>query len=500
MGHVLEIRGIKKRFPGVRALDWSENDVVRMGPGESWALAGENGAGKSTLTHILSGVYQKDGGEVLLQGKPYAPATVKDAWRAGVAEVLQEPGLIPSLTVAENLFVGREDRFTRFGIHQKRLLYKLAEEAMGDVCPHIDPRALASQLSLEDQKLVELSRALSLDPVLLIIDETSAALSRQSVQVLFDKMREVQRAGGVVIFVSHRFEEMFEHSEHLLVLKDGGFVTTRKTTETTPDQLSGLMVGREVATSKLREHPLGAADGPPLLEVRDLTSAGSFEGVSFEVRAGEILGIGGLAGAGQEEVLKCLFGDAPVTSGDVFLRGEKVDIKAPRDAIAMGFAYAPRNRDREGIILNHTIRENASLPSLPRMQRYGFIDRRREEASARQLISELMIKCQGPGDLCGNLSGGNRQKVVLARWVASDAKVLLLDNPTRGVDVGAKTEIYALLNTLTKKGIGIVMVSDELPELLQMSDRIIILRRGRISAEFTWEQNPTEHDIIGTMI
>lgn len=494
---MLEVSGIRKSFGGFRALDWKGEASVTFGAGQIWAIAGENGAGKSTLSHILAGIFRRDAGEVRLNGDHYAPRNIREAWNSGTAMVLQEPGLVSSLTVAENLFLGREKHYTTAFLQDPRRRRELAREVLSDLCSHVDPDTVARALSLEDQKLVELARALSLKPSVLIIDETSAALSGPNVETLYRKMREERDRGAVVLFISHRFEEMFEHSDHILVLKDGGLVATLKSSETTNEELSGLMVGREVSLA--RQHRTSRRP-ETLLEAKGLGVPGRFADVSFRVHAGEIVGIGGLAGAGQEDVLRALFGDHSRVEGTVALRGKEVRIDSPRDAIAQGLAFAPRNRDRDGLVLNHSVRENVALPLLGRLNRYGLVDANKEQRLVDDLVKELRIKCQRTTDACGSLSGGNRQKVVLARWIGTGASVLLLDNPTRGIDVGSKAEIYSLMGKLAKQGIGIVMVSDEMPELLGMSDRILILRRGRVSAQLENVESLSEHDLIRHMI
>jgi len=500
VSHILEIRGIKKHFPGVKALDWEADDVVRLGSGEIWGLVGENGAGKSTLIHILAGIYRHDCGQILLNGNPYSPRGFHEAQENGVAVILQEPGIIPSLTVGENLFIRRETVYSSFGIQNPHKRAKLAQELINDICPDMDVRTRAGDLTLEQQKLVELARALSADPKILIVDETSAAMTERNAQFLFEQIRQAKERGVLVILVSHRMEEIFDLCDQVLVLKDGKLVTTLSVEDTSPDELSSLMVGREIQFSGIRSRISHTDNRNVVLEVRQLSLPGSFENVSFVLREGEILGIGGLAGAGHEDILRVLFGDITSYLGDIILNGRKVRFLSPAQAISGGIGYAPKNRDKEGLILNHTIRGNIVLPIIRRLTETGFVKTRSEREVANRLVQDVGIKCQSANDQCISLSGGNRQKVVLSKWIASDSKLLLFDNPTRGVDVGAKAEIYRILDGLTKQGCSILMVSDDLPELIAVSDRILIFRRHALSAEFPGGQTTTEKDLITAMI
>lgn len=495
---VLKLTGIRKSFGAVRALCWNDVDTVRIGVGEVWAFAGENGAGKSTLAAILAGVIPMDAGSIEFADTPYAPASIAEARAAGIQIVFQEPALIPSLTVAENLFLGREKRFTRFGLRRHRSMTREARKLLADVCPHVDPSATARDLSLEDQKLVETARAVSTRPRCIIFDETTAAMSNRNTRLLLDLIARLKPTTAIII-VTHRTEEIFAVTDKLLVLKDGQYVRALDTAKTTPDELSNLMVGRDVDLHLRGDNGLKTATDI-LLDVEGLTVPGGVSDFSLRLSAGTIVGIGGLAGAGQERILRSLYGLDRSIAGIVKIRGRPYERRTPRRSIGLGILYAPKNRDREGLILTQKVRDNIVLSVLDRLSRAGLASRAREMGVASKLAAFLRIKTRSVEESCRTLSGGNRQKVVLAKLLATQGDIFLLDNPTRGIDIGARAEIYQLLNDLTAKGAGIVIVSDELQELLQMSDRIMLARNGAVSKTFERKDNPRESDLIRHMI
>jgi ribose transport system ATP-binding protein len=497
---VFRISAIRKSYGAVRALRWNEGEGCIIERGQVWAFAGENGAGKSTLAAILSGVIAADAGTITLCGQAYTPSSVLEARAAGVQLVFQEPALVPSLTVAENLLLGREAEFTRFGLRRNGLMNREARRMLADICPHVDPKAAARDLALEDQKLVETARAVSTKPRCIIFDETTAAMSSRNTRLLLDLIRRLKPDTAVIV-VTHRTEEIFEVTDKLLVLKDGRFVAVRDTQKTTPDALSNLMVGREVNLN-LREGMPAAADRPneTLLDVSGLTVDGGVSDFSLRLDRGRIIGIGGLAGAGQERILRALYGIDRASAGAILVKGAAYQGRSPRRSIRRGMLYSPKNRDREGLIMQQKVRENAVLSILSRLSKLGIASKRAETGVSNALKQRLNIKCRTVEESCRNLSGGNRQKVVLAKLLATEGDIFLLDNPTRGIDIGARAEIYRLMNDLTTKGSGIVLVSDELQELLQMSDDIVLIRDGKVSRTFKRQDNPQESDLIRYMI
>lgn len=519
---VLRMRGIKKAFPGVRAVDWDPDDELTVAPGEMRALAGENGAGKSTLVQILAGIHPMDAGEIHLDGQPFQPGPHVRTQPGLIGIILQEPGLIPTLTVADNLFIGRESLYRQGGILNMRLRDRLARDILAQVELDISPRTIVSSLSLEEQKLVELARALSLNPRVLVVDETSAALSLKAVQHLFALLKKAQGEGKAILFISHHLEEIFQYCDSVTVLKDGRLVTTLPVGETNPDHLSTLMVGREVLVP-VRERPSDTEQaeepGPeapdqeardpagdqtrrvPVLSVKGLTVPGVFEDVSFDVYPGEIVGIGGLVGAGGNEIGRALFGDLPVTVGRIQLDGRELNIRNPQAAVKAGIGYVPKERDKEGLILRFNITQNVTLPRLASfLTPFRFISRRKEQQAAREQIRDLGIRCRGERDICLHLSGGNRQKVVLSKWLTEPPRLLILCSPTRGVDVGAKGEIYRIIYSIADQGTAILLITDDLPELIGLSDRILIMRRARISAHLHRDDEPTEQRLIQYMV
>lgn len=498
METTFEITGIKKTFPGIVALNWEEDDSLVLKGGTIYALLGENGAGKSTLSKIIAGIYQHDGGRILLDGKDFLANNSKEARDLGVGIVLQETGLMDSLKVSENLLVRNEKSFSTAGIYSLHRQYAIASDMLKGVCPWIKPSALVRDLSLEDQKMVELARAVYVWPKILLIDETSAALSKENVTILFQKIQEAKKNGSIVIMVTHRMEEVFEICDQAVVMKDGKLVRMLPVKETDLNQLSHLMVGREVNVNKNRIRPscLDEPDNPSLLKGDNLTVKEKFHNLSFNLHRGEIIGIAGLNGGGKDEILPALFGEIPLTEGTLTLEGKEYHITTPDHSIRHGIAYVPKFRDRDGLMLRQSIKMNILLPMVSRIVRRGFLNPRREQEIAGRYSKELMVKCNTIQDACDTLSGGNRQKVILARWMAYGSKILLMDNPTRGIDIGARAEIYRLLNNLTSQGCGVLMVSDDLPEILSMSDRVMIIRRGEVSHKFDDVENLTEHDMI----
>lgn len=502
MSVVMEIKGIKKRFPGIVALNWDENDSIRFEGGVIYALLGENGAGKSTLSKIIAGIYRQDEGEILLDGVPFQPKNSKESREYGIGIVLQETGLIDVMKVSENLLVCEEHEFSTAGIYSIKKQHELASEMLKKVCPEIDAGTLVSQLSLEDQKMVELARAVSTWPKVLLIDETSASLSKENVNKLFDIIRQAKQEGVIVLMVTHRMEEVFDICDQAVILKDGRLIKMLPVAETNLDEVSKLMVGRAVNAAKMRERPdfLHDEDNPVMLKGVGLSSNGYFKNVSFDLHKGEIIGVAGLNGGGKDELLPALFGEIPLHEGFLELEGSPYKITSFRNSIDCGIAYLAKFRDRDGIMLRQPIAMNVLLPMYEDLSVNGFLNTNKEKQVCQTFIEELMVKCGSIQDTCDTLSGGNRQKVILARWIANGSRILLMDNPTRGIDVGARAEIYRLLNDLTAKGYSVLMVSDDLPEILSMCDQIIVIRRGEVSHHFMNAEQVTEHDILVNMI
>jgi ribose transport system ATP-binding protein len=475
----LEMRGISKRYPGVVALD----DVrLEVAPGEVHALVGENGAGKSTLMKILAGAEKRDAGEILLDGEPVTIDSPEEAMARGIGIIYQEFNLVPHLTVAENIFLGREPASRIPGFIDFRRMFSEAQSVLASLNMPVNPRALVGELSVAQQQMVEIAKATSRQSRVLAMDEPSATLTEHELRNLFELIASLRSRGESIIYISHRLEEIFSIADRVTVLRDGHHIGTRRIAETSRDELIRMMVGRELKES-IPKRP--AAPGRPMLEVRNLTRAGAFRDVSFTARAGEIVGLGGLVGAGRTEVVRAIFGADPVDAGEIVLDGRPIQVRSPRDAIRLGIGLAPEDRKGLGLILSMAVRENISLAHLDALTTAGFIDRRREERVAEQYVGSLSIRTPSPEQQVRNLSGGNQQKVVLAKWLFTQSKVLIFDEPTRGVDVGAKTEIYELMNTLAERGVAIIMVSSELPELLGMSDRILVMHEGRLAGELS---------------
>ena len=474
------MQGIGKAFGPVHVLEGVD---FRIGAGEIHALMGENGAGKSTLMKILCGVYQADAGRILIDGNAAQIRSTVDAERAGIAIIHQELNLIPQLTVMENLFLGREP--SRFGIVDSAKMRRDARKWLDMVgARDINPQTEAGELSIGRQQLVEIAKALSLDARVVVMDEPTAALTNREIDTLFEIMLSLKSRGVAIVYVSHRMEEIFRICDKISVLRDGHFVGERAIRDTGFDEIVRLMVGRELGERfPKRRHKPGAVR----LQVKDLADEGNIEGVTFDVRAGEVVGIAGLMGAGRSEVLRTLFGANRRTAGTVTLDGKPLDVRDASSAIAAGIGFVTEDRKGQGLVLGMSVRENATLVHLDSYAKLGFVDSKAERAAVDGLIEQLRVRTRDAELDVKSLSGGNQQKVVFAKWLARPPKVLLLDEPTRGVDVGGKAEIYTIINQLAERGVAIVMVSSELPEVLAMSDRILVMHQGRQSGLFDAE-------------
>jgi D-xylose transport system ATP-binding protein len=491
---LLEMRDITKSFPGVRALDGVSFDLHK---GELHALVGENGAGKSTLMKVLGGVYPYGsyGGDVLIDGQARHFAGVRDAEAAGVAVIFQELSLIKGLTIGENIFLGREP--SRFGVIRWEELYSRAQKLLDELNLPLDPRTPVEQLGIGQQQLVEIAKALSQEARILVLDEPTAALTDAEVETLFRIIGDLRARGVGMIYISHKLDEVFRVSDRITVLRDGRTVGTDPTSALDEPRVIARMVGREVGDIfPVAEHERGdvvfEARG---MTVEDPNVAGKLlvKGVSFKVRRGEVLGIAGLMGAGRSELLMGIFGAWPGrVSGEVYVGGERVRITRPSDAIRQGVGFVTEDRKRFGLVLDQTILNNMTLAGLPKLSGRFVTDIDREAAEGERAKKELRVKANSVFTVVGTLSGGNQQKVVLAKWLLTNPRVLFLDEPTRGIDVGAKQEIYAQINRLAREGLAIVLVSSELPEVLGLSDRVLVLHEGRVTGEFRREEATPE--------
>jgi ribose transport system ATP-binding protein len=486
----LEMRGITKRFAGNTVLAGVD---LRAAAGEVHALVGENGAGKSTLMKVLAGVHQPDAGEVLIEGEAVRFARPADALAHGVAMIYQELSLAPHLTVAENIFLGREPlRFAPLGVVNRREMNERAGHLLAGYGFHLDPRATVKRLSAADRQLVEIARATVEARRVIVMDEPTSSLTAYEVEELFRLIRDLKGRGLAVVYISHRLEELERVADRLTVLRDGRAVYAGAWGEVSRDEIIRHMAGREL---KEIFPPRSAEAGEARLRVEGLTRAGEFEGVSFEARAGEVLGLAGLAGAGRTELVEAIFGARPADEGRVYLNGSPLDGGQPDRAVARGLGLLTEDRKRTGLCLNLALAKNLTLSNVRALVRGWRLERGRERAAAREYIERLHIRPPDPDKTVGRMSGGNQQKVLLARWLFASSQVFLLDEPTRGVDVAARSEIYRAINRLAEGGAAVVMVSSDLPELLGMADRILVMRRGRLVAELD-ARRTTQEEVL----
>lgn len=490
---ILQLSSVSKRFPGVQALDNVQFDVR---PGEVHALLGENGAGKSTLIKIISGVYKPDEGQILLEDRRVVFNNPREAHAQGVATIYQELSLYPELSVAENIFMGHAPRGP-FGIIDWGEMARRAREILDSLnITDLNVNSKVGGLSVGQRQRVEIAKALSLNARILIMDEPTAALTEADVQRLFDIVRLLRERGVGVIYISHRLEEVFKLADRVTVLRDGQYVGTKDVQDVTPDELISMMVGRTIDDLFPK---LPTTIGKPVLEVINVWRRPACLGVSLTVRAGEIVGLAGLVGSGRSELAQAIFGFTPAQEGEIRIDGRVVHIKNPGDAMTHGIAYVPEDRGTQGLIREMRLRENVSLAVLRYVMRYGFVNRSLEREMAEHAIDQLAIRAYSTEQVVNKLSGGNQQKVVLSKWLASKPKILIMDEPTRGVDVGAKAEIHRLISELAQQGLAILMISSELPEVLGMSDRILVMREGRIVAEFDRE-HATQENVVTAMV
>ncbi len=473
---VLELKGVSKSFGAVVALRDAD---LTLHAGSIHAVVGENGAGKSTLVKIMAGLYQRDTGTFEMDGRPVHFRTTAEAKAAGIAVIYQEPTLFPDLSVTENVFMGRQP-VGRFGRIDKAAMRAEVAGLMERLGVRIDPDRPAEGLSIADQQIIEIAKAISLDARVLIMDEPTAALSGVEVERLFAVARSLRDEGRALMFISHRFDEVFALCDTVTVMRDGSYISTDAIAEVTEAEIVRLMVGREVTDL----FPKQAAEiGEPLLEVDGLSMPGVFHDISFAVRAGEIVALAGLVGAGRSEVARAVFGVDPYEQGRVRVAGELLAAHNPAAAMRAGLALVPEDRRKQGLVIDATVASNITDAIRETLTRFGLVTTGRENAAAQVWARRLEVKTAALDAVAGTLSGGNQQKVVLAKWLATDPKVLIIDEPTRGIDVGTKSEVHRMMSELAGRGLAILMISSELPEVLGMADRVLVMHEGRITAD-----------------
>jgi ribose transport system ATP-binding protein len=482
MGEViLTLEGITKTFPGVLALDQCQ---FELRAGEVHALVGENGAGKSTLMKVLAGVYKKDAGHIHYKGREVDIPNPRAAQLLGISMIHQELNLMPHLTVAQNIFIGREPRSRVHIFLDEKEINQKADELFAMMHLRIDPRARVADLTVAKQQMVEIAKALSFDASVLIMDEPTAALTDTEIDELFRIIRQLREKGVGVVHISHRLEELQQISDRITVMRDGRYIDTVNTREATIDKIISMMVGRTIyeATPEIPENPSQQV----ILEVKNLNRGNLIKDVSFNLKKGEILGFAGLVGAGRTEVARAVFGADPVDSGEIYVEGKRVHIRSPQDAVRHGIGYLSEDRKRYGLTLSMDVESNIVLAAFKKfIGRLGWVNSRKTNTVAQQYTNMLAIKTPSMQQRVKFLSGGNQQKVVIGKWLTADTNILIFDEPTRGIDVGAKSEIYHLLNNLAQQGKGIIMISSELPEILRMSHRVVVMCEGQITGELS---------------
>lgn len=477
MSALLEMNDVSKRFLGVHALKGVHFDLRC---GEVHALVGENGAGKSTLMKVLTGIHQPDSGEIFFEGKPYAVKNIGEAQNLGISMIHQELNMMNDLTVAQNVFIGRE--LKKGPWLDDAGMVRETQKIFDRIGIKIDPKTKLGRLTVGKQQMVEIAKAVSRDCKLLILDEPTAALTQTEIEDLFRIMGDLKAKGIGMVYISHRMDEISRISDRITVMRDGEYVGTVDTVSVTKDDIINMMIGRVVYEDP-KTHSEVPEDAETVLEIRNLSSGNLFKDVSFKLRKGEILGFSGLMGAGRTEVARAIFGADPRDGGEIFVNGKRVNIKTPEDAVKLGIGYLSEDRKRYGLLLDKSVAENTALASIDKYTKGGIINDRQIKAEAREENAKLRTKTPSMEQLLKNLSGGNQQKVIIARWLIKNSDILIFDEPTRGIDVGAKSEIYTLMNQLAKQGKSIIMISSELVEILRMSDRILVMCEGRKTGE-----------------
>jgi len=486
----VQMRGISKSFDGVSVLKAVDFEVRR---GEVHALAGGNGAGKSTLMKILQGVYSLDEGEISIDGRPVRLSSIQDARQAGVGMVFQEFSLVPTLTVAQNIYLASEPRGTA-GLLNDRQASRQAREVFREMEVQVDPDATVGNLSTAYWQLTEIAKALAQDARVLIMDEPTASLAKHETDVLFDLVGRLKARGISVIYISHRMDEVYRIADRITILRDGRRLLTESLTDVTPTQIVEGIVGRQMETLGYQERTV-AGEPEPLLEAKGLNAGTRVRDVSFRLHAGEILGLAGLMGSGRTELARCLFGIDRLDTGEILVHGKRVNVANPSAAIAAGLALIPEDRRAQGLVLDHSVRDNLLLPLLDRMKRGLLLNDRTGKSMVRALIDRFAVKVANPARPVRLLSGGNQQKVVIAKWLGTEPDVLIMDEPTAGVDIGTKTEILGMIRSLADAGKGVIVISSEYPELLAVSDRILVLRDGGVADELSRRDIPDEESL-----
>lgn len=485
--YLVELKGISKTFPGVKALD---KVFFSLKAGEVHALLGENGAGKSTLVKIICGIYNRDEGEYLIEGAGIGDLTPKRAQELGITIIHQELNMCQDLTVAENMFLGREK--SRFGCVQVKEMNRAAKEVLERLKIDIEPDTVLRKLPVSKQQMVEIAKALSTNARILIMDEPTSALTEKEIAELFEIIRKLKSNGCAIIYISHRLEELEHIADRVSIFRDGQYIVTKDYKDTNLNEIIAYMVGREI---KEKFPAVECQRGQKLLEVKNLCS-GIVNDVSFDLFQGEIIGFAGLIGAGRTELVRALFGAEEISEGEICLRGRRLNIKSPRDAIVEGIVLGPEDRKREGLCTKLSIRENIGLANLDRIcSKAGIVNKRKERELTLGAIEKLKIKTPSAEQTVANLSGGNQQKIVVGKWLVRSAEVVIFDEPTRGIDVAAKVEIYNIMNELKKQGIGVIFVSSEMPEVMGMSDRILVMCNGRITGDLI-SRETTQDEIL----
>lgn len=485
---IVSMKNISKSFPGVKALD---NVQFELRSGEVMALLGENGAGKSTLMKILSGVYTRDAGSVEIFGKQYDDLTPKQAQEVGVAIIHQELNMCRHLSVTENMFLGREVK-GKFSLNNAAM-QKEAKQILDDLNMDIDPNQMVGDLPVSKQQMVEIAKALSINAKVLIMDEPTSSLTAKEIEDLFRIIRKLKADGCGIVYISHRLEELAHIVDRVTIMRDGQYITSGNFADMSMDTIITNMVGREIKEKFPR---IECPKGKKVFEVKNLNAGRMVRNINFSVYEGEIVGFAGLMGAGRTETTRAIFGVDPKDSGEIYVDGKEVKINCPMDAIKNGVVLAPEDRKKDGLCTKLSIRQNLALPNLDLVcNKFGVINRKKEEELCEKAVKDLMIKTPNVEVDSGNLSGGNQQKVVVGKWLARDSRVVIFDEPTRGIDVGAKVEIYNLMNELKKQGIAVMFVSSEMPEVMGIADRIIVMCDGRITGEVMAKET-TQNEIL----
>ncbi|MBD3287948.1 ATP-binding cassette domain-containing protein [candidate division KSB1 bacterium] len=482
---ILKMQNICKTFPGVVALENINFDLRR---GEVHILLGENGAGKSTLVKILSGAYQKTSGDILFENKEIEIKNPGHAQDLGIAIIYQELNLVSHLSAAENILLGREPLHVP-GIINRSRLYRSTQKILDGLQVQISSRSLVKELGVAEQQMVEVAKALSLHAKILIMDEPTSALTEKEIEELFKTINRLKKSGTSIIYISHRLEELFEIGDRVTVLRDGKYVGTHNIQETTKEELIRKMVDREL-TEQFPKRRIER--GEEVLRVENLKIDDKLSNINFSLHRGEVLGISGLLGSGRTELARAIFGADKIDSGKIYVKGVQQNIKSPRNSINLGIGLLTEDRKSQGLILDLSLKDNVCLPNLDQFSKFGVVSSNQENSTAAKYIDELRIKTPGLNQKVLYLSGGNQQKVVISKWLCSHADILIFDEPTRGIDVGSKVEIYQLMNQLTAHGAAIIMISSELPEILGMSDRILVMHHGEINGEFAAEEATQE--------